>query len=207
MTLIESVGDPAHTAELTELVGAIALDVFTGGALQPTNESVSQLFRAVDHAAREMSAERQLRRSRRLSCKLAVALRDGNTIFWTYAGAMGMLARFGQDNDTQYFGTFEPRYRSIAGEDAVDDDEAWSYRAPLGYLSEIEVELRNVPFRMAGDYIALTSFPLPMDAEGSVPLVKRLTRYKDPAHVARALAASHEPLSDDCTAGVLYRIR
>jgi hypothetical protein len=60
---------------------------------------------------------------------------------------------------------------------------------------------------MAGDYFALSSFPLPMDSEESRALVNRLVRYKDPAHVVRALAASHEPLFDDCAASVMYRVR
>lgn len=119
---------------------------------------------------------------------------------------MGLLARFRQDDLSEGFGTFEPRY-DYEGDVEADDDEAWFYRAPLGYLTKIEVELRTVPFRMAGDYIALTSFPFPMQAEESRPLVNRLIRYKDPAHVARALAASHEPLFDDCAACVTYRVR
>jgi hypothetical protein len=206
MALIESVGDPAHTPEFTELVGAIALKTFTSNELKPTNESFSHFFSEVDRAARGTNADRQLRRSRRLSCKLAVALRGHESIHWAAAGPVGLLLRYQQDDDTSVVAVLQPRGTYDLNPES-DDNEALHCRAPIGYAADIKLEVQRVPFRSVGDYLAMSSFSLPSQEVESLPLVKRLLRYKEPAQVVRALAASHEPLLEDCAVSVMYRVR
>ena len=205
VAMIESVGDPAQTPEFTELVGEKVLFSFEHNEIKPTNESVSQWFSEVNAAAREMSAQRQLRRSRRLSCKLSLALRGHESIFWAAAGPVGALVRWQRDDDTM-FGVLQPK-GTWDLEAVEDDNEALYMRAPIGYATDIAIEVQQVPFRTAGDYFALSSFALPNLQEESWPLVRRLIRYEDPAQIVRALAASHEPLFEDCGASLVYRVR
>ena len=205
VAMIESVGDPAQTPEFTELVGERVLFSFEHNEIKPTNESVSQLFSEVNAAAQEMSAQRQLRRSRRLSCKLSLALRGHESIFWAAAGPVGALVRWQRDDDTM-FGVLQPK-GTWDLEAVEDDNEALYMRAPIGYATDIAIEVQQVPFRTAGDYFALSSFALPNLQEESWPLVRRLIRYEDPAQIVRALAASHEPLFEDCGASLVYRVR
>jgi len=87
------------------------------------------------------------------------------------------------------------------------DNEALHLRAPVGYTVDLALEVQRVPFCVEGNYFAMSSFALPRQQDECRPLVMRLSRYRDPAQIVRALAAWHEPLFEDCDASVMYRVR
>jgi hypothetical protein len=166
-----------------------------------------QFFLVVDNIIKETNQKEQLKGCRRIAGKLGLIILRENIADVCAIGATGVIWCKRSRGEVRLKRCDTVREYHVDLTLGKDDDQARFADAPLGFLGD-EAALHVEPVRIAlsntGDYVALTSFVLPLFQELNEFLL-RLSRYDDSAHVVRAIARSYWPYDADCLACCLQR--